>query len=165
MESSSEKGTLYHELLEKIDFLQTKSVLDVTQFIDCNYSGENCKILHEFIDDNIYKNISLLKEYISDGDRVLKEQKFVMRALHSDMVIDGQDEIILIQGVMDLIIIKSDKIILFDYKLTNGSDEYIKQKYAKQIAIYKHALSKKFKNISIECYILNLNSNKILEIN
>lgn len=164
VETSSDMGTLYHKLLECIDFSQVRREDDVLEFINCNFDGEQRQTLVNFGVNNIYRNISILNALINTGDRTLKEQKFVMRAKHSEIISGGEDEQILVQGIIDLLIIKKDEIILVDYKLTKHGDEYIKEKYRKQIEIYSLAISKMSAGKKIRAFILNLNKNGLIDM-
>lgn len=155
-ESNSDMGTLYHLLLEKMDFNTIDSPSRIEEFVLYNFDDGQRQIIHEFGYDKIYENIKLLKEQIKQDCTVLKEQKFVMRVPHKEIIDGGYDDKILVQGVIDLLIIKKDKILLIDYKLTSKSENEIIKKYKKQLELYKLAVSKIFKDKQIDCYILNL---------
>ena len=51
------------------------------------------------------------------------------------------DDEILVQGVIDLFVVKNNEIILIDYKYSNSnSEKYLIEKYKNQIKLYKKAL-------------------------
>jgi len=161
-EKASDIGTLYHLLLQQIDFNEINSVGDVKDYIECNFSEQDIAIFNNITYENIFKNILLIKSYIDFQDTILKEQKFVMYVPYKEVAGGNKEDKILVQGIIDLVIIKKDTILLFDYKLSKKSNEQIKQKYEKQIELYKLALSKRFKNFNIKSQILNLSQNYII---
>lgn len=163
-EKASDIGTLYHSLLEKINFFDMQSTNDVQDFIECNYSKQDIDIFKKLNYENIFKNISTLKTYITPKDKVLKEQKFVMCVPYNQVTNSNNLSKVLIQGVIDLIIIKDNKIILIDYKLTHKSKKQILETYKKQLDLYTLALNKRFKNTQIDRLILDLYNNEILNI-
>lgn len=162
--AKNEIGTLYHDLLQKIDFFEINNIDDLSCFIESNFSQDQINIFKNLNYQNIFNNINCLKGFAQKSDIVLKEQKFVMRVNHDSVSKSGISDKILIQGIIDLIIIKPDKILLIDYKLTRKSDTEIINIYSKQISLYKMALSKQYKNIPIICYFFNLTTSKIIEI-
>ncbi len=162
-EISTDDGTLYHLLLEKIDFENINSVFDVEQFVSCNFSNEEIETIKQFGYEKIFNNIEILKKYTT-GKKILKEQKFVMRVPHSSLVDGGEECKILVQGIMDLVVLAEDKIVLFDYKYTNKSDEQIISSYKKQIDIYTKALRLGFGGASVKRYILNLSKNSLISL-
>lgn len=164
METASQRGTLYHEILEKVNFENVNSVQDIKQFIDCNFTAEQISLLEDIKPESIYSNILKLKELITTSSQILKEQKFVMNVKYNEIADGNVTDKILVQGIIDLIIIKNNEVVLIDYKLTNNDKETIKTKYQKQLNLYALALSKRFKNIPIKKYILNLNRNEIIEM-
>ena len=164
LETTTQLGTLYHKLLETVDFNNINSVDDVLQFIDCNFAEEDKQVLKQIPIENMFKNILLLKQISAGATKVLKEQKFVMKIKHSDLVDGGFDNRILVQGIVDFLAIYKDRILLVDYKLTHKQNKEIIEKYKKQLEIYKMAISKQFKNIKICSKILNLYKNEFIDI-
>ena len=164
-ENANDKGTLYHKLLEKVEFKNINSCSDLQDFIECNFNSEEIEIFKQFKIESIYNNICILKSLIKLQDSVLKEQKFVMRVNYNEVnkSSDITDKI-LIQGTIDLVVIKQDQILLIDYKLTKKTDEQIKSTYFKQLELYSMALGKMFKNKPIKKLILNLKSENIIDL-
>lgn len=163
-EKSNDIGTLYHSLLEKIDFFDMNSIQDIQDYIECNYQEHEIEIFKKLNYENILKNIQILKRIITPQDKVLKEQKFVMCVPYNQVSNSPNTSKVLIQGIMDLIIIKNNKIILIDYKLTHKNKQQIIDTYYKQLELYSLALSKRFKNMQIERLILNLYQGEIINI-
>lgn len=163
-EGANDLGTLYHSVLEKIDFNNVNSALDVQDFIECNFAIEEIEQLKNIGYNNIYNNICLLKSYISSGDKILKEQKFVMRVPYCQVANSNCLDNVLIQGVIDLLIIKQNQIIIIDYKLSSKQEEQIASTYQKQLYLYGLAVEKYFKNLPVKKLILSLKTSKIIDM-
>jgi len=164
-EKASDVGTLYHSLLERINFSQIGMIDDLEYFISTNFSEEDVKILKKIGFNNIYENIKLLNEKTKDCKHILKEQKFVMYVPYSLVTSEDISDKILIQGIIDLVVIKENEILLIDYKLSKKSNIALKEKYKKQLFLYEMALKNKYRNLDIKKYILNLNGKEFIEIN
>lgn len=164
LKDSSTSGTLYHQVLEKIDFENINQLNDVKTFIECNYSPADIDALLQYGYDNIYNNIMSIKNLIDKDDIVLKEQKFVMRQPYNKLVNSDICDKVLIQGVIDLLIVKPNQIVLVDYKLSHKSKQQLINSYRKQLELYALAISKNFKNKPIKKYIISLLSGEIIDI-
>lgn len=156
-------GTLYHRLLEQINFNEVTSVQNVIDFINCNFTEDEKELFNDISVNEIYNNIVIIKKFILNDSTILKEQKFVMNIPYNTIVESKIDDKILIQGIIDLLIINKNNIILIDYKLTHKNVEQIKQSYFKQINLYELAISKQF-NLPIKKYIINLRKSEIIEL-
>lgn len=161
-QKASDVGTLYHKLLQLCDFNQIKKVDDIKVFAECNFSKEDVSIFNQIGYDNIFNNIVKIQSLIPANALLLKEQKFVMRVKHCEVVDGGEDCYILVQGVIDLLIISDNKIILVDYKHSKKTDEEIKQTYERQLQLYSLALSKRFKGQNVQKIIVNLRKNSLI---
>ena len=82
-------------------------------------------------------------------------------------LIDGTslDEEILVQGVIDLFVVKDKEIVLIDYKYSNSnSEEYLIKKYKNQIKLYKKALENAL-NLKVgQTFLLSLRNNKLINV-
>lgn len=163
-EQSSANGTLYHAVLEKINFNNVNQLDDVKTFIQCNYTQSEIDSLCEYGYDNIYNNILLIKSLINKNDVVLKEQKFVMCLPYNQICNSNITDKVLVQGIIDLLIIKPDQIVLVDYKLSHKSKQQLLKSYSKQLELYALAVSKNFKSLPIKKCILSLLSGEIIDV-
>lgn len=112
------------------------------------------KIL-EYTKSNLWLELSNAKE-------IHKEQPFYINIKASSIYrTAGEDEEILVQGVMDLYFInENDELILVDYKTDYVDNEQkLVEKYKKQLELYKVALeqacSRKVEKIEIYSLYLN----------
>lgn len=146
--SGTDRGTLYHRVLELIDLTRV-------------YSGDDLKIelnrlikLHKLNEDDVKK---LKQDYIINfaaskvAERMrkaqaagvlYKEQQFVMGINASEVMEEtDSDELILIQGIIDVYFEEEDGLVLLDYKSDLVSDEeQLIRRYRVQLNYYKRAL-------------------------
>ena len=153
----SELGTAYHEVFEAVD-LERATLEDIETYVDKNLS----ELKNEIDAQKIFDNLKVLRKF--DLSNILKEQKFVMNIPHNEVVKNGTDDEILVQGIVDLIVL-GKKNILIDYKLSTQKDnQRLVDKYALQLHLYKkateHALGVKID----EVYILHINKKELVRI-
>ena len=163
-EKANHLGTLYHKLLEQINFNEVSSANDINDFIEYNFTDEEKNLFKHINPQTVLNNIILIKKLITKNSRIMKEQKFVMSVPYNQITLNKEiTENILIQGIIDLLIVNDDNVILIDYKLTHKTTDAIKNSYEKQIQLYSTAISKQF-NLPIKKYIINLYKSQLIEI-
>ncbi len=124
-------GTNFHQILEMIDFKNPNlEILD----------EKEKNMITSFLENDIIKNNL-------DGN-IYHEYEFLFKK-----------ENINYHGIIDLMIEKSDKIIIIDYKLKNIDDE----KYKDQLNGYKEAIKTKT-NKKINTYLYSIIDNKFKEV-
>ena len=168
--TASQKGTLIHLILQKINFRE-------------NYDYEKLKELEEeLISKNIIKqeeanSIDLYKilkflnsdfaKQIKTAKDIQKERPFCSKILASSIYEEAKDETILVQGIIDLYFIdENDKLILLDYKtdyVELGKENELLNKYKKQLEIYKNSLEKALNMKVYKTYIYSIFLNKEIE--
>lgn len=157
---SVETGNAYHLALKYLDFQK------VTNAETLKFEAEKLKdvVNFELVDlDTLLKNINILRK-ITENGVIFKEKEFILKEKVSNLVETEIDEKILVQGVVDLFIIKNKKIILIDYKYSNYNSEKLIKNYKNQIKYYKIALENAF-NMPVEkCYLLSLKNVNLIEI-
>ena len=76
----------------------------------------------------------------------------------------SSDASILVQGVIDLLVVKDGRAIIFDYKYSQKSAERLKATYSKQLNLYASAVERVL-GLSVEGKILiNLQTGESVEI-
>lgn len=157
-----EIGNAYHLALKIIDFNKVHDASSLEKEIEIN------EIDVSLIDkDILLQNILILKNIIAGADKVVKEKEFIMKTKICEVVgnTNLQDKI-MIQGVIDLFVVKNNSIILVDYKYSNSKNEkYLIKKYAQQIKAYKLALEKALNMSVLESFLLSLKEKKLIKIN
>ncbi len=166
--TSSEKGTLMHLMLQKIDFRNDYNLekledlrqeLVAKKFIsELQAKSVNLDKIQKFLNTDLAKQIKTAKQ-------IEKEKAFCTKVLAKNIYEDaGESDEILVQGIMDLYFINSsDELILLDYKtdyVEFGNENQLKNKYQKQLEIYKKALEEALKRKVDKTYIYSLYLNK-----
>lgn len=155
-----ETGNAYHLALKYLDFQKVTNA----ETLKCEAEKLKDVVNFELVDfDTLLKNINILRE-ITENGVIFKEKEFILKEKVSNLVETEIDEKILVQGVVDLFIIKNKKIILIDYKYSNNDSEKLIKNYENQIKYYKIALENAF-NMPVEnCYLLSLKNANLIEI-
>lgn len=160
--SAVEKGTAHHRFLEYCDFSKARE--------DVNAEIERLYRLG-YIDDT-QKNVidsaklsALLHTEIFDriiaSSVVMREEQFfaeVSPSLVYDEYKDMQaDCSIILQGAVDLAFVEDNKLVIVDYKTDKVSDiKKLKDLYAKQLELYKAAMSQSTGLEVKECVICSI---------
>lgn len=170
--AANEVGTLYHRILERLDFT---SVMDDDTLI---------KQIHSFVENGVLSEEELAAV---DTKRILnfvlcplgrkatqaqsqsllyREQQFVMGQPASTIHERYQsEEMILIQGIIDAFCIEEDEIILWDYKTDHvTNDKQLVKRYQTQLLYYKEALQRQLHLPVKEVYIYSFHLNQAIKI-
>ena len=161
--SGSQRGTLMHMVLQKIDFSREYSLDDIDSIKNdmlakdiinqAEYDSIDSHKIYDFIHSNLGREIAVCKV-------VYKEKPFCIKvdAKESFEGISSDNTSILVQGIIDLYAIKQDgSIILVDYKTDYVKDENeLIDKYYKQLELYKMALEKAYDKKVESTYIYSL---------
>ena len=158
--SPAKKGTLTHLILQKLNEKEEYSIEKIRELI------QNL-VQREIIIDKEAKSININKIYaftkseifneMKSAKKIYKEQPFYINIPANFIYEEDINEKILVQGIIDLFYItQDDRIILVDYKtdyVPEGKEEQLKEKYQKQLDLYRMAIEgmmkKKVDNIYI----------------
>ena len=169
--TASRKGTLMHLVLQKINFRESytyEKLKDLTEkLVSKNIINQEeassidlNKILR-FLNSDFAKQIKTAHE-------IQKERPFCSKIFANEIYEDANDEIILVQGIIDLYFIdKNNNLILIDYKtdyVEFGKENELVNKYKKQLEIYKDALEKALGKRVFKTYIYSIYLNKEIQI-
>ena len=132
------RGLAYHKAMQFMDFsLSTKT--EIESFLENILNADEQKLVSI---DKIKSAVDNLKE-LTKGAKLLREQPFLLKEKHNNLVEGGADEFVLVHGVIDLVIVKNDGVILLDYKTSNSKNlEKTAQNYKKQLDCYARAIEK-----------------------
>ena len=145
--TKAEIGTAVHLVMQKLDFNQDYTIEKIEYLLEELKQKEiiTDKQKNAIPKDQILKftRSKLFKE-IREAEKVYKEQPFYI-SLPVNEIYDSQSkEDILIQGIIDLYyILPNGEIVLVDYKtdyVPEYDEEYLKDKYKAQLALYKRAI-------------------------
>lgn len=166
--TSSEKGTLMHLVLQKINFREDytleklealKDELIAKNFIT-RLQGESIELekVLKFLNSDFAQNIKNAK-------LIEKEKAFCTKVMAKTIYEEaGECDEILVQGIIDLYFIdEKGQLILVDYKtdyIKSGEENILINKYKKQLEIYKKALEEALHRKVEKTYIYSLKLNE-----
>ena len=160
--SAAERGTAYHKLLQFVDLKNIENVDEALSKAKEHLISSELEI----IDENIVKDVLKLEFFkqINKDDIVLKEREFYakMPAKMYESASNETDEFIM-QGVIDLLIVKKNELILLDYKTGKLTDDKIKT-YAYQLGAYADVCERVFNKKVTHQYLCFIDEQKIIEI-
>ncbi len=143
----SEKGTLMHLILQKLDENVDYDIEKIEELIvklqnqniitQKEKEAVNKNDVYKFTNSNIWKEMKNAKE-------IQKERPFYINIPASEIYDEDIEEEILVQGIIDLYYItKDNRLVLVDYKTDRVNEEKeLIDKYKIQLSIYKRALEK-----------------------
>ncbi len=145
-ELAARRGTLLHMVLQKIG-LSEKTPAEVSEFIDTLIKeGLADKELAAQIDPGAISRFlsSSAAKSAAASDKCLFEAPFCLKLSANEAGIADSDELVIIQGVIDLCFIEDKAWVIIDYKSDKITEETAKQaaqKYKIQLELYSKALS------------------------
>jgi len=158
-DSSAEKGTAYHKFLEIWNF--NENYLDfynnqAKQLLGVDYNFLEKEKLEKICSMEVFSKVKNCSLY--------KEKQFFVGVPYKLIADSASTKEVLVQGTIDLLALSENKAIIIDYKYSSiAKDEDLIKKYKKQLALYSYAV-KKLLNVDTECYLININSQKIIAL-
>ena len=157
-------GTNYHKVLEKIDFsIKNMDELDlsINNLLDNNILFNSDL---EFVDKTkILSACKNLSKIISPNDVILKEKQFMYYPTLNSVVNTTNQNRVLVQGMVDLIILKPNEIFVVDYKTSRlTSEQKFKDKYAMQLNLYASAIEKFYNKKVTKKFIYSFYLDKLI---
>jgi len=171
--SAAKLGTIYHKIMEVIDFYLAKT----EGYIYVEKIANECVEKHFFTAEELeHINLNKICAFFdteigtraaeaSKKGELFKEKPFTLKMLYK-----GSD--IIVQGIIDCYFREPGKTVLIDYKSSYVSEialaeneERIAEQYRKQVDIYADALSKSGESGSCDAYIYLLSSGHFIKMN
>lgn len=154
------RGTAYHKVLQNIDICNISNIETELENLSKIYEDEFKLVEKE-------KIINILKHpffHNLDGYKILKEQEFFAKVNANLLKEDvGEDDYIMMQGVIDFMAIGEDEIYILDYKTGRKTDEKLK-KYKFQLDMYADIAQKIFNKKVTKKIICFIDEQNIIEI-
>jgi len=160
--SRQELGTAYHKVYEEIDYdSDEQAVAELVERLaeGGHFSRECAELVDVSLVANTLKN-PILREII-EGGKVYRELPFMMKADYAELGGEQSGETVL-QGVLDLLVVKKDKAVVVDFKYTRSSRN-LPERYRYQLKSYKTAVQRILKIPNVETYLLSIMDNKIVK--
>ena len=163
--SPSDIGTAMHLFLQYANFKNAENdlELEIKRLLKKEY-------ITKFQEK--YLNITKLKKFFSSktyniikkADKIKREQNFLVAINANKILKTNCKDKILVQGIIDCIIEKNDKLILIDYKTDRVNEKTLIKRYFKQIKLYELLIKKMYdKKVSFSI-IHSINLNKTIII-
>ncbi len=144
------RGTLYHSVLEHMDFKAIKGEEDIKKLLE-RLKDQGILSSREASSINIEKLSRFISSPLCDrirkADKVYKEAPFVMQ-INSKEIYGNKyktDTDVMIHGIIDLYFAEEDHIILVDYKtdyVPEHNTDILVKRYKIQLDLYKKAIEK-----------------------
>ena len=169
--SKAEIGTVVHLVMQKLEFKQEYTMDKIENLLEELQQKEIItekqkqavpkeKIL-KFTESDLFKSIG-------NAVKVYKEQPFYINIPACEIYETKSNEAILIQGIIDLYYITEDgKIMLVDYKtdyVPEKNEDYLKDKYQKQLGLYKRALEQALGKKVNKTYIYSTYLDRVIKL-
>lgn len=146
--SGAGRGTVYHKVMELLDFGQEYDAADIERRVD-TFRQEGyltpemaACVRSEDIEAFLHCASGKRMQEAAGNGKLYKEQPFVLGIPASDIYgEDAEDETLLVQGIIDVYFEEADGLVVLDYKtdrVRHGKD--LKEKYEKQLEYYAKAL-------------------------
>lgn len=169
---STDRGTLYHKVLELIDLAKIDSREDLKQ--DLKRLVQNKRIkeddLEKLNEDYIFEfacsDIAKRMKQAAISNKLYKEKQFVIGLKASELMHDVESsEIILIQGIIDVFFEEDGELVLLDYKSDYVTNEnQLVKRYKVQLDYYRKALEQMLHKKVKEMIIYSLTLSKEIRI-
>lgn len=158
----TEYGTLVHNLMQRLDF-KNPNVNEVLKSVDAEEKVKDSlkREIENFLQSNLYEEVKSAK-------RVYKEAPFNLEVKAEDVYNisdESKNDILMIQGIIDMYFENEEGIILVDYKTDKVKSEIeLIKKYKKQLDYYEEALARLTNQKIIKKYIYSFALKKAIEI-
>lgn len=150
--SGSDRGTIYHHVMEQIPFVENMSKSAVKAALDSmteqgrlkqeERASVNDRKLVKFFSSNLGRRMCRAET----AGKFRREQPFVIGMPAKELFPDSSsEEIILVQGVIDAFFEEEDGLVLMDYKtdyIHKDAKAELTKKYQGQLRYYRTALEK-----------------------
>lgn len=146
--SGTDRGTLYHKVLELLDLTKISNRADVDKELERMVLGGRIKsadlkqLKTEHIRNFATSEVAKRMSYAAKAGKLYKEKQFVIGIKAMEVMKDyDSDELILIQGIIDVYFEEDGELVLLDYKSDLVmEEEQLIHRYQVQLNYYRKAL-------------------------
>ncbi len=163
--TAAEKGTAMHKFLQfaSFDLAREDIELEVKRLTDIRLTPQEANSLDllklkRFIDSEIVTT--------AINNQYYREYRFTVNIPASSTgLTDDSETTVILQGAVDLLIIKDNKIIIVDYKTDRVSSmDVLTQRYHRQLSLYKKAIGDCFELPISKCLIYSIHLGEYKEV-
>ena len=142
------RGTIYHTILENLDYLRTDSLKEIkAQIEELVQQGKLTEAMRKAVWDKdietfVKSPLGQRMKKACEGELLYREQPFVMEVSANRIKAEyDSGEQVLIQGIMDAFFEENGELILVDYKTDYAEqEETLIERYKLQLDYYRRAL-------------------------
>lgn len=160
-------GNSYHKVMQYISFDATTAEA-VKKELDRMYEeGKIDSDTIKLVDPNLIARIlslSLFEKINQDNSKVYREREFYYQMPASIMLNTKTKEKVLMQGIIDLLVIKDDCFDIIDYKTSKLSGYNLINKYRAQLELYSFAMEKAIGKPLGAAYIVSFVTGEVVKI-
>lgn len=163
-EERSFAGTAHHLVMQYIDLFATTRQ-EVQNELD-RLLNENILQKEQYEEINIDEILDCLNSEVGELARTgecYREQKFVLAKKGDDVLFNGYQENVLVQGIVDLIIV-GEKIVVVDFKRSKAKKETLIERYKTQLKLYGDAVKATFGQYPDRLLLYVFGRNEIIEV-
>lgn len=136
-ETGAEEGVIYHKVMETVDLKSFDKESIEKHIEELIAVGELPRKLDYLAEDIARCLQSDVIQKAAKG-KLYREQKFMLYLPACEILQEGGQDPILLQGVIDLVSLGEENVIV-DYKFSNRQTNEIKARYKKQLDLYAQA--------------------------
>jgi ATP-dependent helicase/nuclease subunit A len=170
--TGTDRGTLYHKVLELIDLTRISNKDDLQheleRLIHENHlnSLDKEKLKLDYIYNFAMSNVSNRMRNAQRENKLYKEKQFVIGIKAAEVIQEiDSDELILIQGIIDVFFEEDGELVLLDYKSDIvAEEEQLVKRYKTQLDYYRKALEQMMDKKVKEMIIYSLYLGKEIRI-
>ena len=160
--SGTAYGTLVHNLMQRLDF-NNPNVSEIIKSVNADEKTKKSleKQINEFLQTKFYSEVKKAK-------KVYKEAPFNLEVKAEevyDITDDSKNDILMIQGIVDMYYETEEGLVLVDYKTDKVENELeLIKRYKKQLDYYKEALERLTEKKVSKMYIYSFSLKKEIEM-
>ncbi|MHB8131064.1 MAG: UvrD-helicase domain-containing protein [Mobilitalea sp.] len=170
--TGTDRGTLYHKVMELIDLTRVSSKSDLTKELERLVQSNRIKesdvkmLKLDYIFGFVSSNIAERMRKAQANSKLYKEKQFVIGIKAAEVMKDiDSDELILIQGIVDVFFEEDGELVLLDYKSDIVvTEELLVKRYRVQLEYYRKALEQMLNKKVKEMIIFSLPLSKEIRI-
>ena len=162
------RGTAYHKVMELLDYDRTETLSEIISQMSEMPVPDIAMVTAQDVYDFCHSDVGERIKHAYDSGKLYRERQFVFGDTASNLNVGDSDEMVLIQGIIDMFFIENDEIVLLDYKTDRIKNkekgiEELTEKYREQLILYKNALEQILRkpvkemyiySFELKCYIL-----------
>ena len=170
--TGTDRGTLYHKVMELIDLTRVSNRADLTKELERLVQSNRIKesdikmLKLDYIFGFISSNVAERMRMAQANAKLYKEKQFVIGIKAAEVMKDiDSDELILIQGIVDVFFEENGEIVLLDYKSDIVvEEELLVKRYRVQLEYYRKAIEQMLNKKVKEMIIYSLPLSKEISI-